>query len=204
MTDRILNRMWSQSINQMRSNIIKVKCLSPTPLYFRDINRTFKSGVEENITAGEFHSSKELQNAIQKRILVVTGRENEVIKNIKNTIQPQQTIDKDLLRDMVKEVASEMVSQILNQLPQTIVQQVTVDKNITNNIQNIVENKLQSVDIEEDTFVKMQNSNLDEESINTNLSAQAESKSMATEQVLSSLARIKAMKKKEKGITDEA
>ena len=203
MTDRLLNRMWSQSINQMRSNIIKVKCLSPNSLYFRDINRTFKSGVEESITAGEFHSSKELQNAIQKKVLVVTGRENEINQGLKPTLQPQQTsIDKDVLRDMVREVASEMVSQILNQLPQTVVQQVTIDKNLTSNIQDVVEKKLQAVDIEEETFVKMQNS--DEEVINTNLSTQAETTSVATEQVLSSLARIKAMRKKEKGITDEA
>ena len=203
MTDRLLNRMWSQSINQMRSNIIKVKCLSPNSLYFRDINRTFKSGVEESITAGEFHSSKELQNAIQKKVLVVTGRENEINQGLKPTLQPQQTsIDKDVLRDMVREVASEMVSQILNQLPQTVVQQVTIYKNLTSNIQDVVEKKLQAVDIEEETFVKMQNS--DEEVINTNLSTQAETTSVATEQVLSSLARIKAMRKKEKGITDEA
>lgn len=195
MTDALLNKMWSQSINHMRGNIIKIKCLSPGTLYIRDLNRTFTYGTEETVTIGEYHSSKELQGAITKNLLIVSKDQNlpnqPIIKN-----KPIQTIiDQDMLRNMVTEVASELVQQILQQLPIStqpqVVQQI---QQIQQVIPQQIEKKLQAVEIEEEHFVRMNSESETETS--SNLSSQVDKKSVATEQVLSSLAKLKALKNK--------
>jgi len=193
MTDALLSKMWSQSVNQLRGNTIRVKCLSPHTLYIRELNKTFTFGTEQTITVAEYNSSKELQGAISKSLLIIT-KDNVVQDNTPKTPTQKPThalIDQDMLRSMVTEVASEMVQQILQKLP------VSTQTQIIQQIQAVpqnVEQKLQAVEIEEEHFIKM-NDEPDVES-NSNLSSQVEKKSMATTQVLSSLAKLKALKNK--------
>jgi len=192
MTDALLSKMWSQSVNQLRGNTIRVKCLSPHTLYIRELNKTFTFGTEQTITVAEYNSSKELQGAISKNLLIIT---KDNVQNTPKTTPSQKPthalIDQDMLRSMVTEVASEMVQQILQKLP------VSTQTQIIQQIQAVpqnVEQKLQAVEIEEEHFIKM-NDEPDVES-NSNLSSQVEKKSMATTQVLSSLAKLKALKNK--------
>ena len=193
MTDALLSKMWSQSVNQLRGNTIRVKCLSPHTLCIRELNKTFTFGTEQTITVAEYNSSKELQGAISKSLLIIT-KDNVVQDNTPKTPTQKPThalIDQDMLRSMVTEVASEMVQQILQKLP------VSTQTQIIQQIQAVpqnVEQKLQAVEIEEEHFIKM-NDEPDVES-NSNLSSQVEKKSMATTQVLSSLAKLKALKNK--------
>jgi len=184
-TNGILNKMWTKSISQIRSNLIKVKCMVPTNIYIRDLNRTFLYNIEETVSAAEYHVSSELQTAIRKRLVVVVGSEQQ---SFKTTPTQNINIDKNMLKDVVSEVASELLQQILKGLPQMTLQDTP--------LQLQVEKKLQAVEIEEETFVKMQEKI--DENINANLT-QVEHKSVTTEKVLSSLAKMKNLKK-EKGL----
>lgn len=195
MTDALLSKMWSQSVNQLRGNTIRVKCLSPVTLYIRELNKTFTFGSEQTITVAEYNSSKELQGAISKNLLIITKDNVQDIPKQTPLQKPTHAlIDQDMLRSMVTEVASEMVQQILQKLP------VSTQTQIIQQIQAVpqsVEQKLQAVEIEEEHFIKM-NDEPDVES-NSNLSSQVEKKSMATTQVLSSLAKLKGFKKNSDG-----
>lgn len=192
MTDALLSKMWSQSVNNMRGNTIKVKCLSSGTLYIRELNKTFTFGTEHTITTGEYYSSKELQGAIRNNLLVISQDNNVQNQPVQKPQKPVHSlIDQDMLRNMVTEVASELVQQILQKLPAST--QTQVIQHIQQEAPQQIQQKMQAVDIEEEHFVRMNND--DSVSDGSNLTNQIEKKSMATTQVLSSLAKLKEMRK---------
>ena len=186
-TNGLLDKMWTKSISQLRSNLIKVKCLVPTNVFIRDLNRTFRYQVEETVSAAEYHSSQELQIAIRKNLIQAFGSSEQ--QSFKATSTQTFNIDRELLKSVFSEVATEMVQQILKNLPVQISTQEVVAP-----LQYQVEKKLQAVDIEEETFVKMEAD--DDNNVQTNLNAQVEHTSVTTKKVLSSLAKIKEMRNK--------
>jgi len=192
-TQALLAKMWTKSIHQMRNNVIRIKCLTPNNIYIRDLNRTFLYNVEEVLTEREYYSSKELQIAVQRKQVVLSGLSDATQQAKIQTQQQPFQLDREMLKGIVSEVADELLGKILQSLPQAQVQHVTVQQ-ITEPMQQMVERKIQAVDIEEETFVRMTSD--ETESTNTNLNAQVEQRSLVTEQVLSSLAKMKAMKKK--------
>ena len=113
MTQALLAKMWTKSIHQMRNNVIRIKCLTPNNIYIRDLNRTFLYNVEEVLTEREYYSSKELQIAVQRKQVVLSGISDTTQQTKIQTQQQPFQLDREMLKGIVSEVADELLGKIL-------------------------------------------------------------------------------------------
>jgi len=206
--NRLMGHMWNRSVQQMRrDDDMRIKCLVAGSVVIKDLQREFFYGQEEIVSAHDYNKSKDIRNAISKGWLQITDRYHQ--QNVSQQNQEKQIQDntvkfaednKELITKLAKEMASEMVKEVI----------AALDKQsglISPSSQQIAKplapppisrsQPVQAVEIEEDTFVKMNEAIDDNDSITrVDLSKQSETKVVDDNNIKASLAKIKALRKK--------
>jgi len=200
--------MWDKSVRQMRQDTdVRVQCTVVGSVFAKDLDRTFEYGHVEIVSFADYQKSKDLRNAINKGWIQALDRyssyntQQQIQQPAPAVKQQQINLDnpdtkkmiQDVAKEMAKEIAKEMVTEILDKMPKQ--KEIIINQQIQDNNEAQTQNKLKAVEIDEETFVKM---STQDEDVKGSLSLNKESdvKIVSSDSIQSSLAKMRALKKK--------
>jgi hypothetical protein len=193
--------MWNEMT--MRSDDVRIKCLVTGNIYIRDLDRTFSTG-EDTVSFNDYNRSKDLKDAVSKKWI-------QILDKVSN-YQTQQTTavvyekpNDETIKNMAKEMATEMATKIVSEMTPKIISEILekmpksdiryIQGQASETVEVSAPKKMQAVDIEEETFVRMKTDNIEEPDRVTDLSKQSEVKTISSDGIKSSLNKLKSLKK---------
>jgi len=204
---RLLNSSWNRHAQKMlRTDDLRVICNVQSSMFINDLGREFEYKVPEVVSRADYNKSKELRLAIDKRYFTVLDKhsvtppqrnnnQQEIQKKAQKLAQEMTDMNQSMIEKLAKEMAKEMAKEIIAQMPKQ--NSIMVNNNNMGVESHVVNKPTQAVDVEQDTFVPMEAIKEDVES-NIDLSSQSENKTLSSDTLKSSIAKMKSLKKKKR------
>lgn len=205
----LLNQVWSQNTQRLRSDDVRIRGKVVGKVLIKDLDLEVEHNKISVISSNDYHRSKNLREAISKGWIEILDRFTNPNNNQQQTTIVKESLDMDAVKEMAKAMAQEMVKemsanltdnfkQMIGEMPkQEVIYTTGNNSEVSGGRRSF--SKLESVNIEEETFVDMKDSS--EGNVKSlDLSGVLNEQKVNSSSVKSSLEKMKNLKMKKRSV----